>query len=55
LRDVKCPGASDMDLDIVTLFQTENFDNGRGQPDGEAVTPFANLHGVTPDRLFKYI
>jgi hypothetical protein len=53
LRDLDRPGACDTDFDVVAHFQIENFDNSRGQPDGETVTPFANLHGVAPNRWFQ--
>jgi hypothetical protein len=33
-------------FDLVAFFQLQSIDYGRGQPDGETVSPFRYLHGA---------
>jgi hypothetical protein len=50
---IECrPDAGDLDIDVITFFQIEGFDNCRGQPDSEAVSPFENLHDTLRIRTF---
>jgi hypothetical protein len=46
---IECrPDDGDTNIDVIAFFQIEGFDNCRGQPDSQAVSPFENLHDVTP-------
>ena len=47
-RDRELAGVGDVDFDLVAFLQFECLDDDGGQPDGEAVAPFGDLH-VQPD------
>jgi len=41
-RNPQMPGAFDVDLDLVALTQRQDLDDGGGETDRQAVTPFGN-------------
>jgi hypothetical protein len=43
---LKHTSSGDMNLYIVPFFQPERLDDGLGQTDGEAVSPFGDVHDV---------
>src|SRR6202047_2737995 len=47
--DLKHASSGDMNLYIVPFFQPERLDDGLGQADGEAVSPFGDVHDVHSD------
>ena len=44
-RHHECALTGDVDFDVVALLQLQRLDDGSGKTDGQAVAPFANLHG----------
>jgi len=44
LLDLNQPGATDVEGDVVTLFQLESLNDSGGQPHGKAVSPLGDLH-----------
>jgi hypothetical protein len=46
---VELPLTHDMDFDVVSGFELQGFDHRCWQPDGQAVSPFGNLHDVSFD------
>ncbi len=46
---VELPLTHDMDFDVVSGLELQGFDHRGRQPDGQAVSPFGNLHDVSFD------
>jgi hypothetical protein len=43
-RNIESTLARNRDFDFVAGFQLQRFNNGPGQTDRQAITPFCNLH-----------